>query len=363
MQNETSAAPSAALQAALVAAALLALYFASFAVCAACRGRTRSACPRLFACYLAWHFWPFVRLRRALKEPLWARRHAREVLHISWRGGTGAGSGGRGGGDGGAAAGAPTCSVALLQHAQEDDALLPRGALRAAAPAGSVRVVIVSDTHGREPWLPDGDVLLHCGDILTEDRGVGAASNGYCGGAGARKLRRFNSWLAGLPHPHKVVIAGNHDATCADLGVDGVRALLPACTYLCDAGVVLPNGLAVYGSPVSVGGTANNAFQEPSHAAAAARVADGLGRWCRAEGAAVDVVMLHGPPPRQLRQRLSSGAVGGVAPSVVCYGHLHNGYGMQPADSGTAFVNAAIVDGAYAALHRPIVVDVSRRVS
>ncbi|KAF9792416.1 Metallo-dependent phosphatase-like protein [Thelephora terrestris] len=58
------------------------------------------------------------------------------------------------------------------------------------------RFVCISDTHDCTPAVPDGDVLLHAGDIS--------------GGIPSRMKTMFE-WLRGLPHQTKVVIAGNHD--------------------------------------------------------------------------------------------------------------------------------------------------------
>ncbi len=63
----------------------------------------------------------------------------------------------------------------------------------------TIKFVCVSDTHGLCDRLvvPDGDVLLHAGDFSN----VGEPEI----------VEEFNEWLGRLPHPIKVVIAGNHD--------------------------------------------------------------------------------------------------------------------------------------------------------
>lgn len=64
---------------------------------------------------------------------------------------------------------------------------------------GAVRFVCVSDTHNWHSKLevPGGDVLLHAGDFGQ----TGEESESI----------EFSRWLSALPHPHKIVIAGNHD--------------------------------------------------------------------------------------------------------------------------------------------------------
>ncbi|KAJ3553355.1 hypothetical protein NM688_g3657 [Phlebia brevispora] len=63
------------------------------------------------------------------------------------------------------------------------------------------RFVCISDTHSRTCDIPPGDVLLHAGDL---------SSWGY-----VKNLEKTMEWLASLPHPVKIIIAGNHDL-CLD---------------------------------------------------------------------------------------------------------------------------------------------------
>ena len=97
--------------------------------------------------------------------------------------------------------------------------LLPVAANEAVAPkpAGHVRLVVVSDTHAKMSLaaVPPGDVLVHCGDILARNGKLRCVRP-------AQLLRQFDAELARFPHPHKVIIGGNHDA---------VRTLLHACAH------------------------------------------------------------------------------------------------------------------------------------
>ena len=72
----------------------------------------------------------------------------------------------------------------------------------------TVRVVCISDTHNRfrELSIPDGDILIHAGDITRR---------GYLA-----ELKDFNDWLLTLPHKHKVVIAGNHELSFDPISKD-----------------------------------------------------------------------------------------------------------------------------------------------
>lgn len=77
--------------------------------------------------------------------------------------------------------------------------LFLRGAPFELRPAQTpIRVVCISDTHGQPVAVPDGDLLIHAGD-LTDD--------------GTRdSIQEQIDWLASLPHRHKVFVSGNHDS-------------------------------------------------------------------------------------------------------------------------------------------------------
>lgn len=63
-----------------------------------------------------------------------------------------------------------------------------------------MRIVNISDTHNmhdRIGKVPDGDVLIHAGDMS----GVGKG----------KSIKRFTEWMKDQPHKHKIVIPGNHD--------------------------------------------------------------------------------------------------------------------------------------------------------
>ena len=68
-------------------------------------------------------------------------------------------------------------------------------------PPGTLRIVMVADTHCRHRQLsmPPGDLLLVCGDFTK---------------SGLREeVEDFAAWLDSLPYTAKVVVAGNHEIT------------------------------------------------------------------------------------------------------------------------------------------------------
>lgn len=100
-----------------------------------------------------------------------------------------------------------------------------------------MRVVCISDTHERHRDLvvPDGDVLIHAGDITN--RGHQSA------------LLDFNDWMGTLPHKHKVVIAGNHDISL-ESERHRLEPMFTNFTYLAHEECEI-EGFKFFGSPYS----------------------------------------------------------------------------------------------------------------
>jgi len=206
-----------------------------------------------------------------------------------------------------------------------------------------MRLVCLSDTHeqGRRVVVPDGDVLVHAGDLTF--RGAPEA------------IAREAAWLRSLPHPHKVVVAGNHDFAFQQTPV-AARALMHGLTYLEDEGAHL-GGLRFWGSPWQpwFHDWAFNLERGPAIRA----------KWDLVP-AGIDVLVTHGPPlghgDRVLRGDLVGcadllDAVRRTGPRVHVFGHIHEGYGVTE-ERGTRFVNASTCDTQYRPVQGPIVLDV-----
>lgn len=66
-------------------------------------------------------------------------------------------------------------------------------------------VIIISDTHGHHEMLnlPEGDILIHCGDFSNK--------------GSSEHAQRFADWFSGLSmYAEKLVISGNHDRDLKD---------------------------------------------------------------------------------------------------------------------------------------------------
>lgn len=204
------------------------------------------------------------------------------------------------------------------------------------------RVVCLSDTHGRHAELdvPDGDLLVLAGDVTRRGR--------------PDELADLDAWLARLPHPHKVVIAGNHDFLF-ETDPPRARSLIRSATYLQDEGVTLC-GLRVWGSPWQPA-FFDWAFNLPR--------GDALREVWAAVPDRLDVLVTH-TPPRGVLDRTSRGqavgcddlldAVVRTRPRLHVFGHIHEAAGTLERD-GTIFVNASACTLSYVPSNPAIVVD------
>ncbi|OCH93804.1 Metallo-dependent phosphatase [Obba rivulosa] len=102
------------------------------------------------------------------------------------------------------------------------------------------RFVCVSDTHSRIFPVPPGDVLLHAGDLSSWGT--------------LAQLQVTLDWIQTLPHPVKILIAGNHDDVDAAQAVFYSQQLRDAGIYYLEhesVQIVTDNGRKweIYGSP------------------------------------------------------------------------------------------------------------------
>ncbi len=196
----------------------------------------------------------------------------------------------------------------------------------------AVRIIAISDTHGKHHQLqvPDGDILIHAGDMT-------------CNGT-SEEIASFNTWLGSLKHSHKLVCAGNHDFLFERSPLIA-RTLLSAATYLEDSMVDI-FGLKFFGSPWQprIGDWAFS-LDKPSQ----------LRQKWRSIPQGVDVLITHSPPfgildLTEKRQRRGCEellqVVKRLEPKVHIFGHSHFSNG-QTVIKNTLFANAAICDEHY----------------
>ncbi|KAJ6469430.1 Metallo-dependent phosphatase-like protein [Mycena sanguinolenta] len=85
-------------------------------------------------------------------------------------------------------------SVVQLEYPESGAGPLPKPD---SATGHWTRFVLLSDTHTKRCDVPAGDVLLHSGDLTQR--------------GSLDELKSTMEWLYALPHPVKIIMAGNHD--------------------------------------------------------------------------------------------------------------------------------------------------------
>jgi hypothetical protein len=206
-----------------------------------------------------------------------------------------------------------------------------------------VSIVVFSDTHNRHEELevPDGDILLHCGDF-RDDTDFSDQSS-----------RAFNLWLGTLPHRHKIVICGNHETDFPKFTKQHIQSRILTNYHYLDDELIEVEGILIYGCSWAFKG------DEPS-------------KWASIP-ANIDILMTHIPPkfildlayePRagvsKEPCKMCNNVVHGIyqhwgsenlardifqriKPKIHCFGHVHDdqGYRYQKDVIQTMSINAA----------------------
>lgn len=207
-------------------------------------------------------------------------------------------------------------------------------------------IVCLSDTHNRNEQIavPDGDILIHAGD---------ATGRGTIG-----EIVLFNEWFVGLPHRHKIFVAGNHDWLFETSNRFAQTLLDSSIHYLQDSFVEIKK-LKIYGSPWQP-----RFFDWAFNLTRGAELAE---KW-RSIPDDTEVLITHGPPfgildevsrpywientgCEELRKRVEQ-----IRPRLHVFGHIHCGYGRAE-NFGVQFVNASNCDESYEPVNPPIVIN------
>jgi Icc-related predicted phosphoesterase len=192
-----------------------------------------------------------------------------------------------------------------------------------------MKIVAFSDTHmlHQKVDIPDGDILIFAGDMSV------------C--RTLQDVTGFNKFLKTLPHPHKIVIGGNHDHLLASSPALG-QELLQDAIYLQDTAVTL-EGITIYGSPWQpiFNTNACDAFALPR------------GKIIREKWDLIpdttDILITHSPPCGIMDEDggVSHGCsdllerVQQVQPKFHIFGHIHNHNGVQNIGK-TCFINCNV---------------------
>lgn len=188
----------------------------------------------------------------------------------------------------------------------------------------------ISDTHGYHTHLTllGGDVLVHSGDFT---------------GGTHREMKQFLNflnWMGKQPYKHKLLVAGNHDRVCEDMGYLETKAFTDhhGIDYLCDSGSWI-DGRLFWGSPWQPE-FCNWAFNLPR---------DGFElqhKWDLIP-AKTSVLITHGPPSNVLDKNVGGVNCGCAAlqrrtqelPNLElhCFGHIHEDYSSAPTHTDSRF--------------------------
>jgi len=218
-----------------------------------------------------------------------------------------------------------------------------------------MKIVCISDTHNRHwdlPALPEGDCIIHAGDMSTS--------------GSQREISDFLAWFSETPYKYRILIAGNHDwlferspMSCKELvhGYDGI-------TYLEDSGIEI-EGIKFWGSPV----------QPTFHDWAFNRDTVGIQKHWDMIPDDTQVLITHGPPygygdilwhtqDQHLGCPLLTEKIF-TLPKLELHvsGHIHSGHGIITitGDHGNPaiLVNAAQLNERYDIAYSPIEVEVN----
>lgn len=206
-----------------------------------------------------------------------------------------------------------------------------------------MKIICISDTHNKhkELTIPFGDVIIHAGDI-TE--------------SGTRKeTLDFLKWFAALPHPHKILIAGNHDFFLEKHQKNPSVIIPENIHFLNDNGVRI-NNVNFWGSPVTPG-NGSWAFNKNGKS-------ELLMHW-NLIPENIDFLITHSPPYglldeldnkqhigcKELYKRIKDLKI----PNHI-FGHVHNDYGIVRTRN-TVFINSASLDGKHRPINTPLIVN------
>lgn len=223
------------------------------------------------------------------------------------------------------------------------------------------RFVFLSDTHNLHEHVvvPDGDVLIHCGDATVYGK--------------LDELASFAQWFEALPHRRKIFIPGNHDVVMQDnfkAGCEVIRGDIEIVTH----GQLFIEGVQCFLSswtPGSYHGSKRWRFHYDRQPV--------MTRW-EAIPLATQLLVTHGPPlgildktgPKYGYASVGCSHLTGQVMKLVehgrlshhVFGHIHDSHGRLTMnverDIGgpiMEFINTAICDDTYKPVFEPEVVD------
>jgi Icc-related predicted phosphoesterase len=212
-----------------------------------------------------------------------------------------------------------------------------------------MKVIVISDTHGlhHELDIPEGDLLLHAGDISLRGKW--------------EEVKDFLDWFSAQPHPHKVFIAGNHDFYFESQSAEKIKEIIPQNIHYLNEELLEIDGIRIWGSPFTPIPNSRWAFNKE-------RGSDIQPHWDLIPQH-LDILMVHGPAKGILDKTLKEEHVGCQnlletvqvkQPKMFIFGHIHEDRG-QEIKHGIHFVNASSVDRHRTKVFPPFVFELDKR--
>lgn len=201
-----------------------------------------------------------------------------------------------------------------------------------------MRIVCISDTHGWRVEVPNGDVLIHCGDYTHRNS--------------LKELPKFVEWMNSLPHKHKIFIPGNHDKCFEESYKKAMEVVGKSFTVLIDQEIEI-EGVKFYGTPYQpiFFNWAFNIYKEKRRKKFSKIPKD------------TDVLITH-TPPLGILDKVARGNVGcevlkhcveKVQPKYHIFGHIHESYGILYGKTNS--INCSICNDSYYPDSNPLVFD------
>ena len=210
-----------------------------------------------------------------------------------------------------------------------------------------MKFVSISDTHNKHNKIvvPDADIVFHAGDAT----GMGTT----------REITEFCEWFGSLPHPFKVLIAGNHDwGFQEDFKKHKQICEANDIIYLQDSGCEI-NGIKVYGSPQTPEfcSWAFNCWRTEAEVKLNDLHGfdyDFIGTHWKKIPEDTDILLTHGPA-HGILDLCANGNVGceilkekveEIKPQFHIFGHIHSDKGEKITED-TVFINASCLNDNY----------------
>jgi len=209
-----------------------------------------------------------------------------------------------------------------------------------------MRIVVISDTHKQEPYLtlPEGDILIHCGDM---------------GCNYPLDVQIMNDWFGEQDFRYKLCVAGNHDTELQRIGKSMCKELLTHVRYLENEEIEI-EGLKFWGSPHTP--EFNSwAYMYPRRSLDAKQIWEKIPY-------GLDFLITHGPAYQMLDySKFENKAVGCEVlqreifkkqPKRHIFGHIHEQGSQYLEKDGINFFNCSVLNGEYKLSYKPTIIEV-----